>query len=45
MKLISLLKIIPDECTIRLANFEDCCVGDVGTKDDVIAKNDKLTVV
>lgn len=45
MKLISLLKIILDECTIRLANFEDCCVGDVGTKDDVIAKNDKLTVV
>lgn len=38
MKLISLLKIIPDECTIRLASFEDCCVGDVGTKDDVIAK-------
>lgn len=46
MKLAKLLKLIPEEYTIRLASLEDCSVGEVGTKNDVIAnfaKRNNLT--
>ncbi len=38
MKLANLLELIPEEYAIRLARLEDCSVGDVGTKNDIIAK-------